>query len=481
MDPNELQEFSYRRGLVLGFTTAEITVLLLFLLLLIMGYFMYNETAGEDELPQKEPAENIGQETGEELSYEILVVQFNEQNRELNEKKDQLTVQETQITEFESEVDAKQKRIDGLIDKLHSETERSERYQSLIERQQTELYEFQDQTQQINQELAKEIDNREQIQNQLSNQAAQLIREVERTEELNSMISDLESRLEDAVVKDQGSSSSIQELEEKLRDAQIIIDRQRTELKALDEQIESQSRTVAATEEKGKYSEFLVAELEKELEEAKSDKARLQKVIDELVVKSNSQKESIRKLEESESTELSVLVEKQQRIEEENRKLKENLSKVQSIGDSDSKGTDSACWFRMKSNGDGSDSEHALYLFDIQISDDNVVVFYPSKSRNGSARNPNFDRDELDEIFDTIAFDRSVLGKPIDFAQFHQAFIGFRSAGHGKKVRSDQRCTFHVALWDNTSDKKGYQQAKEQVVDQIFYSYRYQDDPWPHG
>ena len=440
MNANDLQEFSYRRGLVLGFTAAEITVLLLFLMLLIMGLVLDENSEGDDELPPEEQIAETELEVEKPVPYDLLIIQLEEKNKELE-------IDRIQIEKIESELKARQEHVDILTAERDTATGRNQRYQILIDQQQSDTHALREQTRELNREF-KEMRSR---------------------------------------------NEQLQELRSQIADSQTIIDRLWTELRTREEKLNAKSEELAETGARGKYSEFLVEELEKELAEEKRSKDTLQRAINELITKSNFQKESIRQLKEEESNEFTETNEKLHQLEAINRQLETELAQakdassrlqaqVASSDASDSKGTNSACWYRMKRNGDGTETEHALYLFDVQISDGHVLVFYPSKSRNGSASNPNFSRDKLGEFFDEMAFDRNVLGKPLNFDQFRQVFSEFRAAGREKKIRHDRQCTFHVALWDHTSltNKEGYQRAKEQVVDQVFGSYRYQDDPWPH-
>ena len=500
MNANDLQEFSYRRGLVLGFTAAEITVLLLFLMLLIMGFFLDENSEGDDELPPEEQIAEAELEVEKPVPYDLLILQFEEKSKELEIDRIQIVKRQAQIEKIESKLNTRQEHVDILIAERDTATRRNERYQILIDQQQSESHALREQTRELNREFKDMRSSNEQLQDQVTeltaNSAAmeeQLVHTDEESEHLKSLVRNLERKLEDVDAKDENSASLVQELRSQITDSQTIIDRLRTELRAREGKMNAQSEELAETGARGKYSEFLVAELEKELAAEKRSKDTLQRAIDELITKSKFQKESIRQLRQEESNEISETNEKLHQLEAMNRQLEAELTQAKNIasspqaqvassGASDSKGTNSACWYRMKRNNDGTETEHALYLFDVQISDDHILVFYPSKSLNGSASNPNFNRDKLGEIFDEMAFDRNVLGKPLNFDQFRQVFDGFRTAGRGKKIRHDRRCMFHVALWDHTSltNKEGYQRAKEQVVDQVFGSYRYQDDPWPH-
>ena len=452
---DSFQEFNYRRGLVLGFTTAELTVLLLFLLLLIMGSSFYGSAESESNTPAKDAIDKIETEFKETEPSEVPIEQFEEQKM--------------RIQNIQSELEAKQQRTEALNAESDTAFDRSKQFLSSIEQQQSEINVQQEEQEKQIQDIQSELEAEKR---RIEVLTAELNTAIDRNERYRSLIQQQQSNfhdlreekdeLERKVNEVQNFENANLELENKLREFQTEINRLLSEREIQAEKMLAQLNQLEELRSNHMNSESDAKQLQMEFDEEQRETQRLQREIDLLVSDSNKLKETNRLLDES-----NLMLQRQ----------------VTSLSNSESKGTESACWFRVQSNDDGSKEEKALYLFDISITDDHVVVHYPSKSRNGSATDSNFSRSQLNEIFHQIGFDQTEIGNPMNFNRFIQVFGSFKAAGHRKKIRVGQQCTFHVALWDHTSksNKEGYQMAKEQTVDQVFISYRYRDDVWPHG
>ena len=141
-----IQEFSVRRGLVLGFTAAEIVVLLLFLLLLIMGILYHTSGESEDEAITESTLGDDEQYLDEIPPYEVLITQYSKIVRELE-------VERAQKAEIDSDIELKQERIDILATNLEEAVARNERYQALIKDQQNETHALRSQVEELNQEI----------------------------------------------------------------------------------------------------------------------------------------------------------------------------------------------------------------------------------------------------------------------------------------------------------------------------------------
>ena len=485
-----IQEFSVRRGLVLGFTAAEIVVLLLFLLLLIMGVLYHTSGESEDETIAESTLGDDEQYLDDIPPYEVLIAHYSKIVRELE-------VERAQKAEIESDVELKQERIDVLATNLEEAVARNERYQALIKDQQNETHALRSQVEDLNQGINDAVSRNDLYQKeieQLTIKSDELEKQFEPLQQLNDenarlkqLSKTMEQRLLDFESQNQTVASSNQDLEYELERMQAVIERLRHELTSLEDKVVFQSDENERAKKENLASEYLVEQLEEELNNEKRNNERLQDLIDRLAAEKSNEIEKIRNLEIGESNEIAELQQRNNKLEVAFAQAQEVIDKLKNrnsrLSDSESKGTNSACWYRMKPNEDGSKEERALYIFDIRILDDSILVYYPSKSRNGFSEDANFSRNQLVEIFDEIGFDQSVIGKPLRFSEFGDAFKGFKTAGRNMKIREGQQCTFNVALWDHTSltNKEGYQNAKEHVVDQIFSSYRYRDDPWPHG
>ena len=149
---------------------------------------------------------------------------------------------------------------------------------------------------------------------------------------------------------------------------------------------------------------------------------------------------------------------------------KENLIRERdSIADQ--KGQDSPCWFRVATRANGEPYERALYIFHVRIDDQSIFV------KNIDAPTPQYAAQKT-----LLRFDRKRLNQELSNEAFFRAFVSLKEDAANRKVRSDRRCTFHVAVWDATSDtnKGRYLRAHNGVVEKIFNTYEYQHDPWPH-
>ena len=162
-----------------------------------------------------------------------------------------------------------------------------------------------------------------------------------------------------------------------------------------------------------------------------------------------------------------------------------DIQRGTSSGPADSKGQDSPCMFEKIVRNNGKTRERPIYLFDIQITDDHIYVVYPSSNivRHIQANKKlNMNITEVDQLLDEMSFDRDDLNRNLTFDEFIPAFDEFKRAGQVQRVRTDRRCTFWVAIWDHTSatNKRGYKQAHNQTVQQVFNTYEFEEDPWPH-
>lgn len=134
-------------------------------------------------------------------------------------------------------------------------------------------------------------------------------------------------------------------------------------------------------------------------------------------------------------------------------------------------GQDSPCWYKMGKRANGEDYEKALYAFNIRISDDSIFV------KDIPAPTPEYQTQKED-----LKFDRTALDRELGYEEFEPAFRSWKLAGDNKKIRQDRRCTFSVRVWDATgaTNKQGYKQAHNRIVQGVFNTYEFKDDPWPH-
>lgn len=129
-------------------------------------------------------------------------------------------------------------------------------------------------------------------------------------------------------------------------------------------------------------------------------------------------------------------------------------------------GQTSPCWYKVVQK-QGEDIEEPLYIFDLRISDETVLVQNYHRSLPPDAHTPKPE------------YDRAALGRELPYAEFMREFEPMKIAGRNKEVR-DRWCLFHVRMWDNTSDKTAYKRASNQFVHQVFVPTPVERDPWPH-
>ena len=137
----------------------------------------------------------------------------------------------------------------------------------------------------------------------------------------------------------------------------------------------------------------------------------------------------------------------------------------------DPKGQDSPCWFRPAKRANGEPYERPTYIFHIRIADERVFV------QDIPAPTPVYQ-----EAKRRLPFDRGALNRSLSDDEFVTAFQPLKLAGDSREVREDRRCTFYVAVWDATSEtsKRRYKRAHNEVVQAVFNTYEYRQDPWPH-
>ena len=153
-------------------------------------------------------------------------------------------------------------------------------------------------------------------------------------------------------------------------------------------------------------------------------------------------------------------------LEGENKALRDEIASREDL-----KGQDSPCWFRAGIRANGEPYERATYIFDVLIDDEHVLV------ADVAAGTTEYEQQKVE-----LPFDRTGLGRPLTDDEFIRAFEPLKHAAESRKVRSDRRCTFYVAVWDATSEtnKRRYKRAHNQVVQAVFNTYEYMDAPWPH-
>ena len=255
-------------------------------------------------------------------------------------------------------------------------------------------------------------------------------------------------------------------------------------------------------EESGGLSDDLAQQQQSPTRQVHAESAeRLQEALDALTHRTAAMQKRIQDLEdpdrESVIGELEAKVKELQRANEilssfvdGTPRLREALDKVKDLSDKleslqddnealrgevasreDLKGQDSPCWFRPGIRENGDPYERATYIFDVLIDDEHVLV------ADVPAGTAEYEQQKVE-----LPFDRDGLGRLLTDDEFIRAFEPLKHHAESRKVRSDRRCTFYVAVWDATSEtnKRRYKRAHNQVVQAVFNTYEYMDAPWPH-
>ena len=280
-----------------------------------------------------------------------------------------------------------------------------------------------------------------------------------------STVTRLESELAAKIQEEQLQKEKISGLQSELKDSKAenvsfesAVARLESNSTANDEKIENLESELAAKIQEEQLQKEQISELQSELQE------------------SHNQYSQLMQESQAESAVSKILLAKNQSLQE---KLNSMLKDVAS------KGQDSPCWFEHVDKGDGTFRERPLYIFDVKITDDHIYAVYPwatTKSDVIDQKESNFDQEDIEKIFVELKFDRSVLNRYLDYEEFITSFNNFRTFGEKRLIRSDRRCTFWVAVWDYTSEtnKEGYKRAHEQIVGNVFNTFRYKVDAWPH-
>ena len=126
-----------------------------------------------------------------------------------------------------------------------------------------------------------------------------------------------------------------------------------------------------------------------------------------------------------------------------------------------------------------------MYLLNIKIADEFIYAVYPWSTKKRELilqKQANFDLSKIEQISKELEFDASLLESSLAFDDFSPAFEQFETQGLDHNIRQDRSCTFWVGVWDHTSrdNKEGYQKAYERTVGEIFNTFRYREDKWPH-
>ena len=160
-----------------------------------------------------------------------------------------------------------------------------------------------------------------------------------------------------------------------------------------------------------------------------------------------------------------------------NKQLETAKQETMQEGIADKKGPNPPCWYKVVGDKKGKKREKTHYLFNIAVHDDYMVVQrrqYPP----GRAENDNglpYVEEARHLGLEHIAYD-----EPLTDEKLKKYMRPIYDSGKNSEVRS-YSCIFYVLVWDKTSPnaKKRWQQAHEDVLQELFGTLRVKNDAWP--
>ena len=140
------------------------------------------------------------------------------------------------------------------------------------------------------------------------------------------------------------------------------------------------------------------------------------------------------------------------------------------------KGQNPPCWYETIAAAGGGTREKALYLFDIAVFDEHMVVRQRPVPSGGAF--DDSDRTYAEEAT-LLPLDEIRYGAPLGDSEVEDSLGPIFNAGKGARVRT-YSCVFFVQVWDETSDfaKERWQQAHDRVLEGLFGTFTVRDEPW---
>ena len=466
--PN-LQEIGYRRGLVLGFTTAEVMILLLFLMLLIMGFYLHKfEERDEDQIFEDESVEEILVAAKEDPTLIITALYANLKTEE--EKSQSLTAQvddyQQQLELNKNESTELRESKDKHAEELKLSREKYERATVLINQLQEDIHNLRDDREDFERSLelmfAQELEELEKAKTEV--QATQI-----KNSELLADFKSQQTQLEEVKILTRQLQSENEELKSNQATLLDQVELVNTEAKNAELALFEAKKNNQQLTENLELAKAKVEILSENSESSNKENLATQTTISGLLKDLKSRQTQLDEYEQ--------LVEQ---LKSDNASLQASVAKLGSGDDADRKGDFSHCWYKNVEESDGKLRRQALYLFHIQINDDFIYVVYPLEQLRKSTPNAdtNISIEGIEQLLNDVGFNRNYLEIKLVNKEFESGFKNFSDLG--EKVGS-QECKFTVGIWDHTSpqNKKRYIEALE-VVENTFYVYKYKEDKWPH-
>ena len=215
----------------------------------------------------------------------------------------------------------------------------------------------------------------------------------------------------------------------------------------------------------GNVTEQLLAQLAQSEQERDAAEAELGKVVEEnerLLDESSKQQEELGEQKnyiadlEQQNQHLSAQTEEQRILRE--------------------KGQNPPCWYEAVAAANGGTREKALYLFDIAVFDQHMIVRQRPIPPGGAFDDSN--RTYAEEA-ENLPLEEIRYGMPLTDSEMEEFLRPIYDAGKESRVRS-YSCVFFVQVWDETSQfaKERWQQAHDRVLEGLFGTFTIRDEQW---
>ena len=206
----------------------------------------------------------------------------------------------------------------------------------------------------------------------------------------------------------------------------------------------------------------LLVEAEQERDVAENERQKVTRENEQLMAEATQQQE-----------ELSEKTQQLQQLQEENDQFQQLAEERRILLE---KGQNPPCWYELVDNGEGGQREKGLYIFDVGVFDQHMVVRRRPVPSGGAV--DDGDRTYAEEAallpLEDVRFDM-----PLNDEEFSRDLEPIFEAGKQRRVRT-YSCIFYVRVWDQTSEfaKERWQEAHDRVLEGLFGTFQVRDEPW---
>ena len=439
------EDRSYRRGAVVGLTTAELFMLTSFMLitalLLTEASILPDGGGGVDAMADMEgaPRPNPGVVGADErlAALEIEVERLTSESAHLAKE----------LTDTRKEIDEKQ----GDLRQARARVKEEERRRKQAEADADEAHAAKEEAERAATEANDRLAALEIEVERLTSESAHLAKELTDTrKEIDEKQGDLRQ-----------ARARVKEEERRRKQAEADAD----EAHAAKEEAER-----AATETNDRLAEG-----------SGEDEERMRQIVAALegLTRNAKEAEGRARAAERRAEELAGQVGTERaRAERAEGELRGYASREAREGTQRAKGVDPPCWYRVVERADGTVRERALYLLNVAVRDRGIVL----GRRSPPAGGPDDEDGDYAREFKELGGKALPYGKMLTDAQARAALAPIRERGDAGLVRS-YPCKSYAQVWDLTgrSAKGRWRSAKERLVEQYLGVYVIEDleeNPW---